>query len=51
MIYIVQQDLFNIEELKRVETEETVKVNILESEIPLIHSSLNISEPAAPIVD
>ncbi len=51
MIYVVQQGLFDIEELEKVEVEKAVKTDISRSEIPLVYSSPNIDEPLISIVD
>jgi len=48
---IVQQDFSDIEKLKRVETEEAIKVGILKPEMPLVYSSSDINESSVFIID
>src|SRR6266699_7165725 len=51
MIYIVQRGLSDVEKLKKIKAEETVRIDILKPEIPLVYSSSNIGEPLVSIVD
>ncbi len=51
MMHVVQWSLSDIEELEKMETEKTIKVDILRFEMPLIYSSSNIGKPSVFIVD
>ena len=50
-MHVVQWSLSDIEELEKMETEKTIKVDILRFEMPLIYSSSNIDESLVFIVD
>ncbi len=51
MIRTISRDIFDVEELEKIETEETAKVDILKSEMPLVYFSSNINELSVFIMD